>query len=225
MTNHNIRRDDIEALFAGLPPAPGSGLDGVALLFSSLKAAARDDVPSGIEKRQLAAITRTIAEATGSEKQRRIRFRALFAPALVKVAALVMFVLVAGGALAATGNIPAYQDKVADALSFVVNLPGGSDEADEKHPPARDVQDGSDEPTEVNVIEQADVTSDGEQTSGSQETESSSGSRLDVEGSSGSGSQNQRSEGDAEGNTESPDESDEEELDDDGASGDMEIDD
>lgn len=212
MTSHNVRREDADALFAGRP-VPGSGLAGVAAFFSGLKRALPDAVPSRLEERQLAAIRQAVAQGTGPARRRQTRFRAFLAPALVKVAALVMFVLVTGGALAATGNLPAYQDKVADALSFVVNLPGGSDETDDgPDTPVRDVQDAPDEEPDVDVAKQTDVRSEGEQSSGSQDTESSSDTNLNLEsGRSTSGSTDTQSEGSNEEDQASNEQNDDEE--------------
>ncbi len=127
------RRSRIEGLFDGRDAPRDAELQGVAAFFGALRSMGAQDLPHGLEDRHLIAIRQTLSElGTGSLHPRgwfrSPRLRPIWRSLAVKVVALTAPVFLAGSALAATGSLPVIQDQVADALDFVVHLPGRSDD-------------------------------------------------------------------------------------------------
>ncbi len=131
-------RADTRALIQQLLDGDGSTNDelrDVSAFFDNLRAAAGSAASQSLEDHHIAAMATAFRSGhAGPEGRRpfpvrpRLTRRALVRSLSIKVGIASLVVLTGGAALAATGNLPALQDHVADAVDFAVDLPGGTDE-------------------------------------------------------------------------------------------------
>jgi hypothetical protein len=129
MTRERLTPQEIERLLAGRIGADDSNLGPLSRALGDLRDTYAGKPSADVRSAHLARMAAALEEAPGVEPSRARRRRFGFAARVG--AATAGIVLIAGGAMAATGALPdSVQDAVAGAASVVgLDIPGGEDES------------------------------------------------------------------------------------------------
>lgn len=215
MTSDALSPRDAERLLDGSPVTEASDLSEFA---GRLRDHGRRPIPEDLEDRHIALML-GVFEGMDARAARRRPFpskpRLALSSFAVKAAAATLVVSVTGGALAATGNVPVVQDRLADAVSAFIDLPGGSDD-DVQSPPER--QSASDpDNTNTNEPARVETTGAGESEDGTSEGSNRArirtGADATVQSGSDSGSTSGSNSGTESDDSDEPAEPEEEDID------------